>query len=122
MALRFQEKDDCDQATTGAGETAGLLIMLVLYAAIDGAFTFFRGESLSSYGKNLAWMTGISVLGWIVLPRYNEIRFRTKETYGKVSAIEEAVNASKGSHAELMERLAAVEGKLDAMRRENARR
>ncbi len=122
MALRFQEKDDCDQAATEERETGGLLIMLVLYAAIDGAFTFFRGESLASYGKNLAWITGGGLVAWTLLPRYYAFRSRTRETYGKVSAIEEAVNASKKDHAELLERLTAIEGKMDAMRRENARR
>lgn len=115
MALRFQEKDDCDHAAKGERETWGLLTTLVLIAAIDGAFTWFRGESLASYGKNLAWLIGICFVSWIVIPFYHEFRFRTKETYGKVSAIEDALNAAKEDRAELLERLAAIEDKIDTM-------
>ncbi len=122
MALRFQEKDDCDRAAKEERETGGLLIILVLIAAIDGAFTWFRGESLASYGKNLAWLVGIGFVSWLIVPFYYEFRFRTKETYGKVSAIEIAVNTSKESHAELLERLTAIEDKMDAMQRDSDRR
>jgi hypothetical protein len=122
MALRFQEKDDVDQAAKEERETGGLLIMLVLYAAIDGAFTFFKGESLASYGKNLAWLVGIGFVLWMVAPFYYEFRFRTKEIDGKVSAIEDAVILSREDQAELLERLTAIEERLEAMQREQENR
>jgi hypothetical protein len=112
MALHFQEKDDVDQAAKEERHTGGLLIVLALYAAIDAAFTWFKGESLASYGKNLAWLVGIGFVLWMVAPLYYEFRFRTKEIDGKVSAIEEAVNASLEGRAELLERLTAIEEKL----------
>jgi hypothetical protein len=76
MALRFQEKDDCDQAAKEKRETGGLLIVVVLIAVIDGISALLRGEGLASYGKNLAWLVGIGFVLWMVAPFYYEFRFR----------------------------------------------
>jgi DNA-binding FrmR family transcriptional regulator len=53
-----------------------------------------------------------------VAPFYYEFRIRGKEIDGKVSAIEQAVIASKEGHAELLERLTAIEDKLNSIQRE----
>ncbi len=118
MALRFQAKDDCDLAAMEKGGTAELVIFLVILAVIDGIYAFFRSESLASYGKSLAWPFGFGFVLWMVIPVYYEFRFRAKETYGKVSAIEDALIDAKDGHVELLERLAAIEDKLDAIQRE----
>jgi hypothetical protein len=115
VALRFQEKDDVDRAAKEERHAGALLIVLVLYAGIDGAFTWFRGESLASYGKNLAFFIVFGFVFWLIEPFYYDFRFRTKETYGKVSAIEKVVTTSKEGHAELLERLTAIEDKLESM-------
>jgi hypothetical protein len=118
MALRFQKSDDgeIDRAAKEERATPLLIILLVLFAAIQGGFTWFRGESLTSYAKDLAWWIGFGTAYWMFSPFYYELRIRAKEIDGKVSAIEEAVAALKGDRAELLERLSAIEGKLDLIR------
>ena len=112
MALRFQEKDDVDRAIKGESQTGCLIVILVLLAAITGAFAWFRGDGLASYEKELAFYIGCGFVIWLAAPFYYEFRIRTKEIDGKVSAIEKAVNASEEANAELLEKLTAIEHKL----------
>ena len=113
MALRFQDRDDdVDRAAKEERHTGGLVAVLVLVAVIHGATAWFSGKSLTSYEVDLAWLFGFGFVYWMVVPFYYEFRIRTKEIDGKVSAIEEAGNASKEGHAELLERLTAIEEKL----------
>jgi len=120
--LRFQEKDDCDLAAKKKRGTTELVIFLVILTVIDGIYAFFRGESFASYGKSLAWPIGFGFVLWIVFPIYYEFRFRAKEIYGKVSGIEDDLVASREGHAELLERLTAIDEKLVAMEQEIGRR
>jgi hypothetical protein len=115
MALRFQGNDEVDRAAKEERHTGGLAVLLVLYALIDGAFSWFRGESLASYGKNLAWLVGFGFVYWVAAPFYYEFRIRTKEIDGKLSAIEATVIASKEGHSELLEKLTAIEEKLEEL-------
>jgi len=112
MALRFQKEDDSDRAAREERHTWGLAFLLAIYAIMDGIAAFFRGESLASYAKNLAWLIAAALVYWFAAPFYHEFRIRTKEIDGKVSAIEDAVNETKESHEELLERLAAIEERL----------
>jgi hypothetical protein len=112
MALRFQKVDDVDRAAKEERHTAVLVIVGVLYAATDGIFAWLRSESLPSYGKNLAGLIAFGFVYWLAAPFYYEFRIRTKEIDGKVSAIEQAVTASREGQAELLERLNLIEGKL----------
>lgn len=91
-------------------------------AVFAGIGDLLNGASLKEYERELGiFIAGFFAL-WLVSPIYREFSSRTKEIDGKVSVIEEAVNASKKDHAELLERLTAIEGKMDAMRRENGGR
>ncbi len=116
MALRFQrEKDDeIDRAVKEERATPVLIFVLVLFAAIAGVGAWISGVSLASFGKDLIWLVGFGFVYWLFSPFYFEFRIRAKEIDGKVSAIEEAMNASKEAHAELLERLTAIEKKLNS--------
>jgi len=91
-------------------------IVVVCYSVVFGLFDWFTGKILKLYGQEIGGMLAVLLVaafaGWILFPLYDEFRFRTKEIDGKVSAIEEAVNESKEGHAELLERLTAIEEKL----------
>jgi hypothetical protein len=122
VALRFQEKDEIDsdvekkkrESLRFGGCISG--VMFIFYAVGMGLFDFFADKTLTMYkqeiGGFLAFLLAVAFAELILSPLYEEFRFRTKEIDGKVSAIEEAVNASKGGHAELLERLTAIEEKL----------
>ena len=128
MALRFQEKDAVDEEVKeqrSDGVRASIAVygfFFVLLALIFGLFDWFSAKSLKSYGEEIAWFLGflwfISFADWLLSPIYNEFRFRTKEIDGKVSAIEKAVTASKEDQRELLEKLTAIEEKLESCRRE----
>ncbi len=112
MVLRFQKKDESDRAAKEERHTGGLVVVLVLVAVIHGAFAWFSDKSLASYEVDLVWLFGFGFVYWMAAPFYYEFRIRTKEIDGKVSAIEEAVNALREGHAELLERFTAIEEKL----------
>lgn len=118
MALRFQKKDEVDRAAKEARQTGVMVFLLVFLAVITGAGAWLSGESLASYERELGFYICCAFVTWLALPIYHEFRIRTKEIDGKASAVEDAVNASKEAHAELLERLIAIERKLDAMRSE----
>jgi hypothetical protein len=117
VALRFQKASD-DAVVRAAKEERHLpplIFLLLLLGAIDGAISWLSGESLASYLKRFAVFCAIALLFELVSPIYYEFRIRAKEIDGKVSEIEKAVIASKENHAELLERLAMIEEKLDSM-------
>jgi hypothetical protein len=116
VGLRFQDgHDEVDRAAKESRATGVMVFLLLLLAVITGAVDWFSGESLASYEKELAFYIGLGFVTWLAAPFYHEFRIRTKEIDGKVSAIEEAVNSSREAHEELLERLTAIEKKLDAM-------
>ncbi len=112
MALRFQKEDEVDRAVKEERHTGAVVFVVVFFAVIHGAYAWFRGESLESYEKDLAWWIGFGFVYWIVVPFYYEFRFRTKEIDGKVSAIEEAVKTSEARLTKMMEKLTAIERAL----------
>lgn len=118
MVLRFQkEKDDeIDRAAKEERAMPVVIFLLLLFAAILGVFAWFQGKSLTSYAEDLVWLYGFGIAYWLLSPFYFEFRIRAKEIDGKVSAIEKTVAALKGDRAELLERLSAIEGKLDLIR------
>ena len=126
MTLRFQREDDVDREVKGGpGLGCGLLAafgVAAIFLASYAVDAFIFGKSLSDYKKDafeeIAVGFVILWLSWLLVPKYEEFRLRAKETYGKLFVIEEAVNASKEGHSELLQRLAAIEDKLDAMQRE----
>lgn len=124
MALQFNVEDDADRevARTIGRSTSKLwwqMLFLCLYTAVMAAVpTYFVKVSQSGelflFGS-IAFLWMVWLLDKICSNYYLEFRLRTKEIYGKVSVIEEAVNASKEEGAELLERLTAIEDKLDTM-------
>jgi len=113
VALRFQGKsDEIERAAKEERNTPALIIIFVLFAAIHGVLAWVQGESFASYAKDLAWLLAFCLTYWILAPFYYEFHIRTEEIDGKVSAIEKAVNASEEAHAELLEKLTAIEDKL----------
>jgi len=115
MALRFQKDDEVDRAAKEAAHPGVLVFVLAVFALVDGLFSWLRGESFASYGKNLAEFTAFGFAYWIVAPFYYEFRLRTEEVDGKVSAIEGAVKKIQEGQTELFERLRSVEEKLGAI-------
>jgi len=141
MALRFQVKDEIDKEVEETkriglmffGGTCG--VIFVCYSVGIGLFDLFTGKTLKLYGQEIGGILAVLLAAvfadWILTPLHHEFRTRTKEIDGKVSAIEEAVNASKEDHAAvtlsriewtvndtrkdlagLLERLTAIEEKL----------
>jgi hypothetical protein len=108
VALRFQEKDDVDRVAKESRATGVTVFLLLVLAVITGAVDWFSGESLASYEKELAFYIGLAFVTWLAAPFYHEFRIRTKEIDGKVSAIEDAVNASKEDHADDIEKAVTV--------------
>ena len=114
MALRFQDgRDEVDRAAKESRATGVMVFLLLLLAVITGAVDWFSGESLASYEKELAFYIGLAFVTWLAAPFYHEFRIRTKEIDGKVSAIEEAVNAFAKQQSKLMHKLTAIERALD---------
>ena len=93
----------------------------VVIAIIAGIFDWLTGRDDKSVraGSRIYFHATLAlpVIGQMVLiPLYNEFRLRSKEIDGKVSAIESALNSSKKDHAEIIERLAAIEETLDKIK------
>jgi len=114
VALRFQDgRDEVDRAAKESRATGVTVFLLLVIAVITGAIYWFGGESLASYEKELAFYIGLAFVIWLAAPYYHEFRIRTKEINGKVSAIEEALNASAKRQSKLMHRLTAIERALN---------
>ena len=113
MALRFQEWDEVDR--TARGGRPSLILLFALVAAITGVVAWLSGKSLYSYERDIAVGAACLWAAWLLVPIYEEFRARTKEIDGKVSAVEKAVTASKENHAELLEKLTAIEERLEAL-------
>jgi hypothetical protein len=45
MPLHFQKEDDVDRAAKEERHTPALVFVLVLFAAIDGVFAWFRDDA-----------------------------------------------------------------------------
>jgi len=93
--------------------------VLVLLGVVSGIVSFATHRSLEEFERELG---GIVAFSWVLAcaeellaPFYREFRFRTLEIDGKLSAIEELIIASKKEHAELLQRLATIEDKLDSI-------
>lgn len=118
MSLHFQKEDEVDREMKEAGITAlwVCIIIFVLFAAIDGLFAWLGGSSLKAYGRDLGWLIVLILAASGAFGFYKEIRVRLREIDGKVSAIEEAVNAAKKERAGLLERLSAIEDELRSLK------
>ncbi len=119
MFLRFQKEDDVDREVKEENRRTVpwmVLFYIGLVAGVFGLSDWLRSELPRSLWEELAGLFAIGFVCWLVVPVYEEFRIRTKEIYGKVSAIEEAVFNLKESHAELLEKLTAVEERLAEIR------
>jgi hypothetical protein len=115
MGLRFQGNDEVDRHAKEERATGVLVFLVMLLAVISGAVDWFSGKSLVSYEEEIAFYIGCGLVFWFITPFYYEFRIRTKEIDGKVSAIEEGLTSAKEDRAELLERLSAIEEKLDSV-------
>jgi hypothetical protein len=115
MPLRFQEDDEVDRRVTETRKAALWLIggILVLAAAWYGLDDWMHGGSIKKYALELGGMIAVCWLGWVLYPIYQEFRIRTKEIDGKVSAAELALEQSNERYTLLLDRLAAIEKRLD---------
>jgi hypothetical protein len=123
MPLRFQEDDEIDRRVTEVRKAAMWLIVgiLVLAGVWYGLDEWMHGGSIMRYALELGGLVGACWLGWVLYPIYQEFRIRTKEIDGKLSAAEKALEQSNDRYNLLLDRLAAIERRLDeiqnAMRR-----
>lgn len=117
MVLRFQDKDEeVDRAAKR--ERRSIVVFVGIGALVMGLWSWLSGDSLHSYGEFLAFAAVCLWALWMVSPIYYEFQIRTKEIDGKVSAIEAESRAAKEERADLLEKLTAIEEKLDAIWRE----
>ena len=118
MPLRFQASDEVDAVIRR--DRLGFKAALILLFALGTGFAivgWLRGDSLNTFAKDcFAVWAGLIVWVWGVLPIYFEFRARAKEIYGMVSTIEQATIAANRERADLLEKLAALEGKVDSIR------
>ncbi|MGA3371689.1 MAG: hypothetical protein ABSC48_08010 [Terracidiphilus sp.] len=122
MFLRFQKEDDVDREVKEENRRTVpwmILFYIGLIAGVFGLSDFLISKLPKSLWEELGVLFAIGFLCWLVVPVYEEFRIRTKEIYGKVSAIEEAVVSAREVHAELLERLTAVEDRLAEMQNSN---
>jgi len=114
MALLFQEKDEIDREIEKSQRRlpVGSLAAIAFFAVFFGVADLLSGISLKEYEETIAVCIATVFAFWLISPLYGELRFRAKETYGKVSAIEEAMKVSKEHHAEFLQRLTAIEEKM----------
>lgn len=124
VALRFQNKgDDVDREVEESKPGLGCLFLgVVLIGAFWFAWdVFIRGDQIDfAFRIDAMGCALIIFLGFIlerrVIPKYREFRIRIKEILGTVTEIEETVTALKADRSELLERLSAIEEKLDLIR------
>lgn len=122
MFLRFQKEDDVDREVKEENRRTVPWMILFYIGLVAGAFglsDWLRSELPTSLWEELGGLFAIGFVCWLVVPVYEEFRIRTKEIYGKVSAIEADVIAAKEIHAELLEKLIAVEEKLAGIQDSN---
>ena len=124
MSLRFQKEDEVDREikekrrADAAPAILAWSAILVCYMVGVGIYDWLNDKSLKSYGQEIGWLLAfvfsVIFVDWFLSPIYNEFRARTKEIDGKVSAVEKTVTASKENHSELLEKLTAIEERLEA--------
>ncbi len=121
MTLRFQKDDEVDREVRATRHFPWWTFILV-FAVIgvsDGMVSLVTGRGLAKFesdlGEALAFSFVLALAEGFLAPFYKEFRFRTKETGGKVSAIEETVAALGGGVAELREQLREIQHKLDEL-------
>jgi hypothetical protein len=122
MSLSFQKEDEVDREikekrrADASPAILGWTAILACYLVGVGLYDWLTDKPLKSYGQEIDWpltfVFFIVFAMWFLSPIYNEFRARTKEIDGKVSAIEKVVNASMEGHAELLERLTAIDERL----------
>lgn len=121
MALRFQEFDEADRELKKQSRRAEgtVVIFLFVMAALLGTTSWIRGESMAAWERTIAILVGLPFF-WFVyttLARfYTEFAIRAKEIEGKVSAIENTVDALKSTQSDILLKLTAIEDKLEAQR------
>ncbi len=121
MPLRFQEDDDVDRRVTEMRKAALWLVVgiVVLAAAWYGLDEWMHGGSITRYAIELGGLIAVCWLGRLLYPIYHEFRIRTKEIDGKVTATEVALEEISDRYALLLDRLAAIEKKLDEVQEAN---
>lgn len=123
MALRFQNKDDDAEKEVEISKTGlgwlylGIVFVGTLWFAWD---MFIRGDridvALKSYAIGCALILLVAfIFERRVLPKYREFRIRTKEIYGTVAELENAVSAVNENQREILERLSAIEEELHSL-------
>jgi len=112
MSLRFQREDEVDREVRKNRRLLWIVVPVAFFGAIFGLTDWLFGESSRQIREEFGGLLALAFLYWLLSPIYREFCSRTKEIDGKVSAIEEAVIASKEDQTELMEKLAAIEDKL----------
>jgi Mg2+ and Co2+ transporter CorA len=114
MVLRFQERDDVEREmkTARFSVLPMYIVFFVLIAACYALVDWWNDLSLKTYRKDLGSVFVFLCVFWLATALYIEFRARLREIDGKVSEIEKTVNASKEGHAEMLEKLAAIEEKL----------
>lgn len=116
MTLRFQKADEIDREVNEERKINRWMIpsLLAFIVAVFGIGDWLRGDSRSFWEK----VAGAIAFGWLWLlisPVYQEFRIRTKEIYGKVSAVEEKLDEMQNMLEQRIDELhQKIENKLES--------
>lgn len=112
MALRFQEgSDEVDKEVRHERSIPLHLSLFAMIAAVVGVGSWISGETMHSYLREMEFVGIFWAIVWWVAPIYSEYRLRSKEIYGTVTEISQAISA-------LQQRMNAIEDELRSRRYE----
>ena len=115
MSYQFQEEDDIDREFEKNRRTNLwiVLIYFVFFSAIWGLIDWLQGQSIKSFLEDIGVLFAIVIVLWLVIPIFEKFKIRTKVIYGKVTAIEDAMDESEERDTELLKMLTVIENRLD---------
>src|ERR1035437_1307102 len=115
MSLRFQANDEVDR-NIKHGPFSHWIVMVLIAAPLgvgEVVGVLLAGGARGVHGKNIFGIAiaSLAIVGVMTLTeqKFSEFRLRAKETYGKVSAIEEAIADLGTAQSETLKRLDAIE-------------
>jgi hypothetical protein len=115
MSPNFREDDDVDREFEENRRTTLwiALFYFVFFSAIWGLLDWLQRRSLKSFWEDIGVVFAVVFVLWLVFPIFEKYRIRTKVIYGKLSAIEDAMDESEERDTELLKMLTVINNRLD---------